>query len=388
MLHHEKLNLKKIRIISAVSLLVGLSEAFFLYIMSSFFKLASGTENVGVFYLIAYGVILIIFLNLHKIVRKFGKSDVLVFSLVSKVAIITGLLFLPSGYLGITLVILYLIFGNLEWVMLDIILESYSIDNMSGRIRGTFLTIMNLGFLLGPFLSIEIFSKFQYFGVFLILLIINTAVLFIETNIMERAGKNLRSDLSLVSIFRKIAKRENILHIYLISFTLEFFYAVMVIYAPIYLIDLGISWKEIGIIFTIMLVPFVLFQYPVGMLADKKLGEKEMLVGAVFLMGISTLAVYFINSKSILVWSAVFFLTRVGASLIEILRDSYFYKRIDASDVDLINIFRTARPGAYIVASIVSALVIFFFSIKAVFVLLAITVFLALYPVFRLKDSK
>ncbi len=356
--------------------------------MSSFFKLASGTENVGVFYLIAYGVILIIFLNLHKIVRKFGKSDVLVFSLVSKVAIITGLLFLPSGYLGITLVILYLIFGNLEWVMLDIILESYSIDNMSGRIRGTFLTIMNLGFLLGPFLSIEIFSKFQYFGVFLILLIINTAVLFIETNIMERAGKNLRSDLSLVSIFRKIAKRENILHIYLISFTLEFFYAVMVIYAPIYLIDLGISWKEIGIIFTIMLVPFVLFQYPVGMLADKKLGEKEMLVGAVFLMGISTLAVYFINSKSILVWSAVFFLTRVGASLIEILRDSYFYKRIDASDVDLINIFRTARPGAYIVASIVSALVIFFFSIKAVFVLLAITVFLALYPVFRLKDSK
>ena len=205
---------------------------------------------------------------------------------------------------------------------------------------------------------------------------------------MERAGKNLRSDLSLVSIFRKIAKRENILHIYLISFTLEFFYAVMVIYAPIYLIDLGISWKEIGIIFTIMLVPFVLFQYPVGMLADKKLGEKEMLVGAVFLMGISTLAVYFINSKSILVWSAVFFLTRVGASLIEILRDSYFYKRIDASDVDLINIFRTARPGAYIVASIVSALVIFFFSIKAVFVLLAITVFLALYPVFRLKDSK
>ena len=67
--HDEKLEKKKVNLISFVSFLMGFSQAMLIYVMAYYFKIAAGTEDVGVFYFIAYGIILIILLNLHKIVE-------------------------------------------------------------------------------------------------------------------------------------------------------------------------------------------------------------------------------------------------------------------------------------------------------------------------------
>jgi len=370
--HSEKLDKRKIKLISFISFLMGFSYAFFLYVMSSYFKIASGMENVGVFYLIAYAITLICFLNLHKIVRKFGKSDIFHFSLLGKVVIILFLLFNVPSWAGIALVIAYIIFNNLEVVSLDIILESYSSDRMSGRIRGKFLTILNAGFLLAPFLSTLMLEEYGYYGVFLALLILNLIIFLIGILNLKRVNHRFMDDLTVKDIIKKTSGRKNIRKIFYISFVLEFFYALMTIYTPIYLIDLGMSWERIGIIFTVMLLPFVILQYPMGILADKKTGEKEFLIAA----------------KNIVIWSVILFSTRIGAALVELLRDSYFYKRIDGRDVDLINIFKTAMPAAYICASIISAIALLFFSVKIVFILVGLVVLSALWPAFRLKDNK
>ena len=143
----------------------------------------------------------------------------------------------------------------------------------------------------------------------------------------------------------------------------------------------------IGIIFTMMLVPFVLLQYPAGILADKKIGEKEMIIIALLIMAAATLSVYFIHSMSVLVWGAALFATRVGAALIEILRDSYFYKKVDGHDVDLINFMRTSMPVAYILSTAMSTIFILVFSLKFAFILVALVVLSALYPAFKLQDN-
>jgi len=161
----------------------------------------------------------------------------------------------------------------------------------------------------------------------------------------------------------------------------------MLIFTPLYLLDLGYSWHQLGVAFTIMLIPFVLIQYPMGILADKKTGEKEFLILAIFIMGISTLIFYCASSPDIVVWTLILLATRIGAALIEILRDSYFYKRIDGHDVDIIDFFRTSRQVAYITAAILSSLTLFFFPMKAIFLLVSIVVFSALYPAFQLADN-
>lgn len=386
--HDEKLEMGKVNVLSGVAFLAGLSESFFLYIMSTYLMESFGRENIGIFYVMSYVAILLILLNLHKIIKKIGKSDFLFSALFFKILSIGVLLFASPGPLGIAATIAYIIFLNLQWVGLDMILESYSSDKMSGRIRGRFLTALNVGILLGPFLSTVILSKYNYYGIFLTLFILNIVIFLVEIFNIGKVNHRFNGHSGVMYLLKKVLKRSDILKIFYISFILDFFYALTVIYVPIHLISLGVSWKDIGIILTIMLIPFALIQYPAGILADKKFGEKEMLSGAIFIMGCATLAMYFIASKEIFIWALVLFLSRVGAALIEILRDSYFYKRIDAHDVDLINVFRASNSLAYISGATVSAIMLFIFPLKSIFILVALVVFSALIPAFQLEDNQ
>ena len=342
---------------------------------------------MGIFYLLSYVIVLIILLNLHKLVKEFGKVFVFYLAFILKLTAITALILLPFSVWGIVSLILYIIAGVLVWVSLDAILESSSEDRSSGKIRGINLTIMNAGFILGPLISSKILEEIGFTGIFFVSLIIHSIVFSVGLISLKRTNYKFRSKLGVKDLIKKVIQRKNVMRIYYISFTLDFFYALMLIFTPLYLLDLGYSWHQLGVAFTIMLIPFVLIQYPMGILADKKTGEKEFLILAIFIMGISTLIFYRVSSPDIVVWTLILLATRIGAALIEILRDSYFYKRIDGHDVDIIDFFRTSRPVAYIAAAILSSLTLFFFPMKAIFLLVSIVVFSALYPAFQLADK-
>jgi MFS family permease len=386
--HKEHLDRKKIRIIALISFLLGFSDAVLLYVISTYFKVASGTENIGGFYILSYVTLLLLLLNLHKLTRRLGSVNIFFLALFSKIIIIAVLAGTQPGFLGVFLLMLYILFAGIEWVSLDALLENFSRDNESGRIRGKHLAILNAGFLLGPFLSTRLLEYFGFSGIFFFLLALNM-IIFVMSLIRLRAANSVfKRDLSVFKLIRKVVERKNVLAIYYIAVVLDFFYALMIIYAPIYLLDLGLGWDKIGIIFTIMLLPFVLLQYPMGVLADKKVGEKKLLFLALLIMASCTLVFYFTHSQNILVWAVVLFGTRVGASMLEVLRDSYFYKRIDGDDMDLIDFFRTAMPVGYILAALASLVLLLFLPLKWVFVLLALVTFSALIPALRLTEIR
>ena len=387
LIHDERLNSSKVKLVAFISFMLGFSQALLAYVMSSYFKQSAGTDNVGIFYLLSYAIVLTILLNLHKLVKEFGKVFVFYLAFILKLTAITALILLPFSVWGIVSLILYIIAGVLVWVSLDAILESSSEDRSSGKIRGINLTIMNAGFILGPLISSKILEEIGFTGIFFVSLIIHSIVFSVGLISLKRTNYKFRSKLGVKDLIKKVIQRKNVMRIYYISFTLDFFYALMLIFTPLYLLDLGYSWHQLGVAFTIMLIPFVLIQYPMGILADKKTGEKEFLILAIFIMGISTLIFYRASSPDIVVWTLILLATRIGAALIEILRDSYFYKRIDGHDVDIIDFFRTSRPVAYIAAAILSSLTLFFFPMKAIFLLVSIVVFSALYPAFQLADN-
>lgn len=388
MLHDEQLNSKKIKLINFISFLIGFSQATVVYVFSTYFKDSSGTENVGIFYFVAYLFVLIFLLNLHKAVRKLGKSNVFYFSILAKIVVMVFLILLPPSWYSIPFLALYMVLVALIWTSLDVILESFSADKVSGRVRGLHLTIFNAGFLLGPFVSSQLMSNIGFSGIFLFSLVVDAFVLVFSLIGFRNVNHVFKQKLGVIEVIRKVFKRKDVMRIYWVSFALEFFYALMIIYTPIYLLDLGMSWQQIGLIFTLMLLPFVLIQYPAGILADKKIGEKELIIFAIVFMVLATLSVFFLNSMSVLVWGSVLFATRIGAALVEILRDSYFYKRIDGHDVDLINFFRTATPLGYIMAAIFSSVLLFFLPLKFVFILIALILFLSLYQAIKLDDNK
>jgi MFS family permease len=386
--HKEKLNDGKLKLITAISFLLGFSQSLLIYVESSYFKLSLGSENVSVFYFIAYVVALLGLLNMHKFIKRLGKATAFFLFFFLQICAMAVLTMVPPSILGIVLLMVNIVTSYLMYVILDIIMESYSEDRKSGRIRGMHLMIISIGFMLGPILSTRILEKYDYAGLFFLSMIISMAI-FIVGLIGLRGGNNkFNGNITIRDLVKKIFVNKNLMRIYWVSFALEFFFALMTVYTPLYLLDRGMSWGQIGVIFTIMVIPFAVINYPIGIIADKKLGEKEMIIFALFTMALSTMSIFFVETNSVVIWSLVLFMTRIGAAMIETLRDSYFYKRIDGNDMDIISFFRTSRSVAYISATAVSAMLLIIFPVKAIFLFLAFVILLALYPAFTLVDNK
>jgi len=386
-MNNEKINTKKVRLVSFVSFVFGFLDAFFIYILSSYFTTLVPSLHVGVFYFVAYGIVLLSLLYLERLVRFVGQARALYLSLGGSIVSASLLATGDSILLLVVGALLLLVVTNITWVTLDILLESFSSDRVSGTIRGLYLTIMNAGLLSAPFLSLKTLDTFGYSGIFLVLVVGYIVVFLIALVAFRHDNFVPRKRMDITSGIGRLWRERNLFRIYSISFALEFFYALMIVYTPLYLRLLGFSWEEIGIMFTLMLLPFVLLQYPLGVLADRYFGEKELLIGSIAVAALATGILPFLGEKSVVVWGTALFFTRVGIAGIEILRDAYFYKQIDVSDLDTIAFFRTARPLANIVGALLSGVTLLFLPLQSIFLIVAVVLIWALFETFFLTDT-
>ena len=161
----------------------------------------------------------------------------------------------------------------------------------------------------------------------------------------------------------------------------------MIIYIPIYLYRvLHFEWSELGLIFTVMLLPFILFDWLGGELADRFWGEKELLTLGFLITGLSLLVMPFLG-KVFFVWMVILFISRIGASLVETMTETYFFKNVQAEDTGLLSIFRLTRSAGNILGIMVGFLTLNFFSFEKIFFVLAVVVFFGLKESLSLRDT-
>ncbi len=387
-MHKEKLNYKKVHLISIISFLLGFVDAFWIYTLSTYFSEISGTDNVSIFYFTAFTGVLISLFYLQSLIRRIGRARMLYFSLGLTILLSVLLTRLPATWLSVLVVLLFIVANGTVWVSLDVLLEGFSSDGMAGRIRGLYLTIMNTGILVAPFLASKVLNHFRFEGIFFVISVGYMIVFLISLLGFRNDNVIPRESLKPWQTIRKMMREKNLLYIYCISFAMEFFYALMIVYTPIYLLNLGFSWDQIGIIFTIMLIPFVLLEYPLGIIADRHLGEKELLIVSIMIVIFSTSLLPFIGPHSLWIWASILFMTRVGIAGIEVLRDAYFYKQIDGDDSDVIAFFRTSRPVANIIGAGISAMALLFWPLQSVFFIIVVVMIFALVIALFLEDTE
>lgn len=384
----EVFDRRKVRLISFISFVLGFLDAFLLYILSSYFTSISGEGMVGGFYFVAFVIVLWLLMHLQPLVHGVGSVRLLALLFTGLIASSFYLSLGNPSWAGAIVLLGYIVCSNLVWSVLDVLLEDFSTDRVSGRVRGFYLTILNLGLLLAPILSTKTLSLAGYPGVFTALAFGYALVLIIALLGLRGHETARLPRIAFGETIHKVAKEKNLLLIYVVSWALEFFYVVMIIYTPILLLSQGFEWGAIGIIFTVMLIPFVVLQYPLGILADRRFGEKELLFVALVIMGVSTVLVGFTRSTDLVFWAALLFVTRLGAAAIEVLRDSYFYKQIGPGDTDIVAFFRTARPTANIFGAGISLLFLAFFSVHSLFYLVGAIALGVCFAVLRLDDTK
>lgn len=355
-------------------------------LLTNFFK----PETVSLLFIVGAIGNIILFLLAPKLIELFGKRFLLLFFLFLIVLSTLGLGFAQSAT---AVFISFVVYSSLIYTIyyfLDIFLEELSQDINTGEIRGLYFTFISLGIAAGP-LILFIFSEndtlrpIYIISALLLTIPILLAFFSFKFHLPKWHGLHPRH---MFLPFGLWWKTKNIRHVTLARLVLEFFFALMVIYTPLYLRGvLGFEWSELGIIFTVMLLPFVLFQWPAGELADRFYGEKEIMSIGFIITGVSLLVMPYLG-KEFFAWMIVLFASRVGASFLEIMTESYFFKHVDAKEIRLISIFRLTRPVSIILAAVVGTISLSLFSFDKIFFVLAIIVFLGLKESLSLEDTK
>ena len=386
----------QVKIFFFASFLYGFQWGLLLYILSSYFVDRIGQEQVSLTFFIAYGLALAALLFWKRIIAAIGiRSNLILTAALNCVFTTLAALFFFSFW-GVVVAAAMIIFEVVLMVAIDLALEEYSLDEETGSIRGANLTLMNWGVLFGPLAAGAIIEKVGMREIF----IVSAAVVWLiavlgflskdKRNVFQnkqyRTGQ--KNGDSLKVALNKIFKNKNLRGVFVLALMLDFFYATTTVYVPLYLLEQGMRWGDIGRIFFVMLLPFVIIQYPLGRLADKKIGEKEGMILGTLLISAFTLAIYFNQTALVVVWMVILLGTRIGAAIVEVMRDAYFYKQVDVKDVELIDLFRSSRPAASLLAMAFFGALLLIVGLKEIFLLLALLIFLALLPVMKIKDTK
>jgi len=390
------MNTKKLRTYTYIgAVFMALYASIPAYINSSFLKSFLGEEGIGWLYSATSFVTIILMLVAPWLIKRFGNKNVLV-GFIGLSILSTIPLAYPTQKVihSLTAFGIYVTLGYLTRYTLDVYLENISDNKVTGSIRGIYMTFYNLAWLISPLLAVYLVSRGNYnlvYGVAGLALIPFFLIAIFglkENRSAKKSDDNVWIEIKYLWA-QKTQMARNIRSILLIDFLLNFFYAIMVIYMPIYLHDhIGLSWAEIGLAFTIMLVPFILFELPLGKIADQWLGEKELLIGGIIIIALSTIATSFLTLPNWILWAIILFLTRTGASTIEIMKETYLFKKIDGVDTGIISLSRINVPFSYLAGSVFATVVFVFLDLRYLFLCLGLVMLLSLKYAWGLKDTK
>ncbi len=371
------------------NIFISFHYALIIYINSSFLSSFFSETQVSALYIIGSAGSTIFLLNASKILEKTGVYKFTFWSLIIEILATLGLAIIKSPAIISLLFLIHTVTISLILFNMDVLVETAENDKTQiGSVRATYLTLTNLTIVLAPFCLSWIIDGSLYSNVYVLSALSMLPLYFFVVKFRDTVTTKIHH-IRLKDTMLEYARNKNLFNIAICQFLLQLFYAFMIIYTPIYLKDtIGFSWPEIGIIFTIMLIPFVLFEVPIGELSDEKYGEKEFLTIGFVIMSLATIFMSFVTVKIFWVWTAILFLTRVGASFTEISIESYFFKIIEKEKTDIISFFRISRPISFIIAPILATVIFQFIQFQYIFIFIGITMILGVYYSMSLVDTK
>jgi len=362
------------------------------YSSSTYLEQFVSPQTVGILFAISASIAIVLSLTLPRLLRRIGNvnSSLLLITLVSLALVFMGLAL--STPVTIIAFVAYLALAPQVYLNIDIFLETLigTDEGTTGSKRGLVLTLMSIAAFFSPLamgyiIGTENNLAHVYYvgagaGLVLIALIVSRFRQFLDP---------IYTTVRVRDMLRDAAKDVDIRTVMTAQFLLQFFYTWAVVYIPLYLATtLGFDWPTISKILAAGLLAFVIFEYPIGYIADKHIGEKEMMaLGFVFLT-LSAASMSFLASFGVIAWMVLMFVSRIGASLVEVTTESYFFKKVDGNEPNLIGLFRLMRPLANLAGTITGSIALFFLPFNFIFIVLAFVMVSGTFITSFLTDTK
>lgn len=314
----------------------------------------------------------VLFPFLPRIVERYGAQYIaLVLSFIEMIVLL-ALAAMPGAIASIILIAVTIAMQPFLSYQFDLLLEATIADtNTTGRVRALFRTAWSVAALAAPLLLGALLANSNSYGrVFLAAAAMLVPIVVLFT--MRRLPAGPPPELyQMYGTLVHIWKHRDLAAVTFANLLLYLFYVWMPLYTPIYLHNvLGISWANLGWIFALMLVPYVLIEYPASWVADQFLGDKELMLAGFLIAGGSAAALSLLTPTTSLVVILVILITsRVGAALIEAMVEAHFFRRVSQRDINSVSVFRGVWPLSYIIAPVVGSVILIYGSYSTFFLL-------------------
>ena len=138
------------------------------------------------------------------------------------------------------------------------------------------------------------------------------------------------------------------------------------------------------------LLPLVVMPYELGFLADKKFGEKEMLIIGLLILTVTTFLFVIITTTDIRVWVLILLISRIGASFVETMAFSYYFKKVGPEDPSLTALFINMHGIGTLLVGTVGVIIAPFLGDKPqlMFIVLGCAILWSISYVLPMKDTR
>ena len=275
--------------------------------------------------------------------------------------------------------------------LLDLYLESLAEDESeTGNTRALYNTAGNVGVFLGPLIASVVVVGTFFAPLYAFSVLLLAPVFFIALgplrHIAPRIPKSGRFLETAASLFRC---KPDVRRIMFINFLTHIFNAAIVIYAPLYLFEVGmLSWQAIGTLTAPALLPYLLLEIPLGFLADRFIGEKEITIVGLTIMGIAMTMLTVTPLSLFFVWSVWFVAIRIGGAMLEIATESYFFKHVTEQDAPLIGMFKILWPLGGIAAPVIALVALPFIPFSYIFAVFGVIFIFSIPFALRIRDTR
>lgn len=376
------------RLIYLASFLLALEQGFLVYVNSSFLETFIPTQYVGLIYAVASLVTIIALATIPLWLRRYGHAAVSLSFLALLVLVLLGLastkiLVLAVAFFVIREVLQYAMFSNL-----DLYLEENTDPNHTARTRGVYISVTSLAIAITPIVVGFLVRDNVYSHIYILASIAVTLTLALFASTMRRMPDINYQKIPFFRGLRDLWNDLDLRKVFIINCILQLFFAWMIIYVPIYLHqEIGFSWPVLGAMFTVMLTPYLVLEIPFGILVDKQPSVvRWWLLAAFTLITVTVASMAFYTGSSVVLWTLILLLGRIGASTIEIMSESYFFKKVHPEQTTSLEIFRDARPLAYIAGPIVASIFLSFYPMQFFFVFVAVVMATGIYVSKKLRS--
>ena len=374
-----------------MTFLFALNLGIPLYASSSYLHSYFNAGIVSLIYLTGSALALIVSLSISKSIKKIHTYRFTFTVTIAEIIILILFGHTQNPHLIPVFFIIHFVLQVLLYLCLNIFIESFGAHAKIGTIRGLFLAIFNLGILISPMIGGLILRISSFTTLYTVAACMLIPYLFFLHKYLSHIQEPAHHETHITHALSKALKNKSIRAALIGELVVQSFYAVMVIYSPLYLATIGIPLTSyLAVILPIALIPLVLLPYELGYLADKKFGEKEMLIIGLLILTATTFMFVITTSTNILVWAAILLVSRIGASFVETMSFSYYFKKVDPEDPSLTALFINTTGVATLVVGSVGVAIAPFLDTRPqlMFIVLGCAILWSISFVLPMKDTR